>query len=307
MQPKQIISTSNAIIKEAARLKRKRNRYQSRLFLVEGEDLLESALERGLIPRQVFVLQEYEGLPACQAVMAEQPKRPGPVVPPPEVYVCSQAVMEKLSQLGSGSRVISVFDMLDRKFPAGLDEPATAGEGTPGEVEPAGAGGARANLAFGPLLYLSGAGDPGNVGTLLRSVAALGAQAVVMGPETADPYSAKSLRATMGAIFQVPFYLTVNPETLVSWADRAGVAVICADAHTGEPAWQSPLSGRFVLVMGPERQGIPRRLLDAAQATVRIPQTEAAESLNVAMAATVILYEAMRQRSAGDSSAGEAS
>ena len=302
MQPKQITSTSNAIIKEAARLKRKRNRYQGRLFLAEGEDLLESALERGLTPRQVFVLQGYEELPACQAVMAGQPKRPGPVVPPLEAYVCSQAVMEKLSQLGSGSRVISVFEMLDRKFPAGLDEPGAAGGGEPGGSDEPGAPGS-AELPAGPLLYLAGAGDPGNVGTLLRSVAALGAQAVVLGPETADPYSAKSLRATMGAIFQVPFFLTVNPETLVSWADRAGAAIICADAHAGEPAWQAPLAGRFVLVMGPERQGIQRRLLDAAQATVRIPQTEAAESLNVAMAATAILYEALRQR-AGAGSAG---
>ncbi|MHB8858767.1 MAG: TrmH family RNA methyltransferase [Thermoleophilia bacterium] len=276
------------MIKEAARLHRKRNRYESRLFLAEGEDLLDAALKRGVAPRQVFVLEGHEDqvLGTREASALDEPltQAAGRL----EIFICGRDVMAKLSALGSGSRVISVFEMLDLKFPAGsASVPAAAGAPD------------LAAKAAGPLLYLSAVGDPGNVGTLLRSGAALGAAAVALGPQTADPYSPKSLRATMGAIFQIPIYLTVNPEAVAAWADASGAGVVCADAHAGEPVWKAPLEGAFVLVLGSEREGIPHRLQQAATATVSIPQTGDTESINVAMAGTAILYEAMRQRSPG--------
>ncbi|MFA5810187.1 MAG: hypothetical protein WC935_07630, partial [Thermoleophilia bacterium] len=158
MNPRRISSTSNAIIKEAARLKRKRHRYHSRLFLVEGEDLLDAALERGIVPRQVFVLEGYDDLLSGEDAERLLTTRPTPQKAPPDIYTCSQAVMEKLSELGSGSRVIAAFEMLDRKFPAGLDAPV-ADSGKTGAAE--------GGMSSGPLLYLAGAGDPGNVGSLM--------------------------------------------------------------------------------------------------------------------------------------------
>lgn len=184
--------------------------------------------------------------------------------------------MAKLSQLGSGSRVMAVCEMIDRKLP----QPAVN--------------------ASGPFLYLAGISDPGNIGTLMRSAAALGVEAVFFGPGTADPYSPKALRATMGAVFQVPFFLTVNPETLVTWAERSGLEILCADSHSGKPVWEAPMAGGFVLVLGSEREGVPRRLLDAAAVSVRIPQSQETESINVAMAGTAILYESLRQRAAAE-------
>ncbi len=306
MQPKEITSTSNATIKDAAKLKRKRNRYESRRFLAEGEDLLDAALSRGVIPRQVFVLEGYESLVLGEEAAARLAQRPKPQTPAPEIYICGAAVMDKLSDLGSGSRIIASFDLPDPKFPAAMDKAISAGAaGTSNGVDAAGAGDqnmpatAGTSDQIGPVLYLAGTGDPGNVGTLLRSASALGASAVVLGPGTADPYSPKSLRATMGAIFQVPVYLTVNPEAIVSWAESAGVYIISTDAHSGEPVWKAALEGIFVLVMGSEREGIPHRLTEAAAETVHIPQQGEAESINVAMAGTVIMYEALRQRSPG--------
>ncbi len=278
MNLRRITSTSNAVIKEAARLHRKRHRYESRLFLAEGEDLLDAALERGAAPRQVFVLEGNEE----QILGKGETRFPEALSPQAaerlEIFICGRDAMAKLSALGSGARVISVFEMLDRKFPAGSDSSSSAA---------------------GPLLYLVAVGDPGNVGTLLRSGAALGAAAAALGPETADPYSPKSLRATMGAIFQIPLYLTVNPEAVVAWADNSDAGVVCADAHAGEPVWKAPLEAGFVLVLGSEREGIPHRLQQAATSTVRIPQVGETESINVAMAGTAILYEALRQRSPG--------
>lgn len=269
---KQITSLNNASVKEAARLARKRYRYERRLFLTEGEDLLEAALTRGELPKQVFLLEDEEYR------LEEAFSRAGIQVPAGgmEIFSCSPQVMEKLSGLGSGSRVISIFGMPDRKFPGAL---------------------AQADISS-PVLYLAGVGDPGNVGTLLRTAAAMGAGAVLLGPDTADPYSPKSLRATMGAIFALPLFLTVNAGAAVSWAESHDVRIVCADAKAELPVWDAPLDGAFLLVLGSEREGIPHRLTDAASASISIPQQPGTESLNVAMAGTAILYEALRQRSA---------
>lgn len=276
---KRITSASNQAVKEAIRLKRKRHRYSSHSFLAEGEDLLDAALKRGIVPRQVFVLEGEEGLVEDRLREAAAP-RPGRSGVEVEFYICGEAVMEKLSELGSGSRRVALFEMIDRKFPGGL--PADFAEAPPA----------------GPFLYLAGIGDPGNLGTLIRAAASLGAAAVALGPGTADPYSPKALRATMGALFELPLFITVNPESLVAWAEKSGLAVICADAHRGGAVWDAGLAGPFVLVLGSEREGVPHRLLDAASDTVRIPQSADTESINVAMAGTAILYEAARQRAA---------
>ncbi|MHB1391119.1 MAG: TrmH family RNA methyltransferase [Thermoleophilia bacterium] len=278
LEPKLITSTANPAVREVARLGRKRNRHELRQFIIEGEDLLDAALSRGMVPRQVFVLAgEEEGL--IERLEEKAMARPGRARQDYAMFTCSRAVLDKLSGLGSGSRLIAVFNMMDQKFP--------------------GTAGVKPGASAGPMLYLSGVGDPGNVGTLIRSAAALGAVGVALGPGTADPYAPKALRATMGAIFQIPFFLTVNPEALVSWADRAEAAVICTDSHRGTPVWERSLSGNFALILGQEREGIPHRLLDAASETVRIPQTGETESINVAMAGTAILYEAMKQRQTG--------
>lgn len=284
MQPKQISSTSNAIIKEAARLKRKRSRHESRLFLVEGEDLLDAALARGILPRQVFVLEGHGKL--LPHVLRAADGSGGRGAAALEVCFCSEPVMAKLSELGSGTRVIATFSFLDRKL-------AALGGG---EVE--GEEGAGRD-AMGPLLYLSGTSDPGNVGTLVRSAASLGASGVAMAPGTADCYSPKALRATMGAIFQIPIYLGIEPVDLISRARAAGLDIVRADPHSGVDLWDGDLAENFVLVLGSEREGIPPELTQTASTTVRIPQAAATESMNVAMAGTTILYEALRQRIAG--------
>lgn len=266
---KHITSSGNETIKEAARLKRKRHRYEARSFLAEGEDLLEAALTSGVLPRQVFLLEgrEERVLAVLGAAAAE-----------PEVYACSPAALAKLSELGSGTRVVAVFPFLEKPLSYHADRETRAGA---------------------PVLYLSGLGDPGNVGTLLRSATAFGAAAVILAPESADPYSPKALRATMGSIFEVPLHLDVSPAELASWAETLGLKIVCADPHQGLPVWEVDLTGSFVLVLGAERKGVPGRLKAAAREVVMIPQAEAAESINVAMAGTAILYEALRQRQAG--------
>jgi RNA methyltransferase, TrmH family len=143
----------------------------------------------------------------------------------------------------------------------------------------------------GPLiLYLHGVGDPGNVGTILRSAEAFGASSVALGPETADPFSPKAVRASMGAIFAVPVLRArVNQLPGATVALDADADSTLAEVLAGISPTQP---GEVTLLVGAEREGLPDDVLRSADHVARIPI--ATHSLNAAMAATVALYELHR-------------
>lgn len=130
-------------------------------------------------------------------------------------------------------------------------------------------------------------GDPGNVGTLLRAADAFGA-GVALSEGCADPSSPKALRASMGAVFRVPL---AGFEELPAAARR--VALV---PRGGTPLPELELGGEVVLVLGAEREGLPESVLAGCDETASIPQPGGGESLNVAMAGTVALYELARRR-----------
>lgn len=162
-------------------------------------------------------------------------------------------LLDQVSALGSGTRALGVFEQ-------------------------------RWATPAGPLcVYLHGVGDPGNVGTVLRSALAFGAASVVLGPDCADPYGPKAVRASMGAVFQVPIArgeLGALPGETVALVARAG-----------DPL-RGPAAGDMTIVVGAERGGLPDEIVAACDRSAHIPI--ASESLNAAMAATVALYELTR-------------
>jgi RNA methyltransferase, TrmH family len=130
-------------------------------------------------------------------------------------------------------------------------------------------------------------GDPGNVGTIVRSADALGPAFVVLSAGCADPTGPKALRASMGAVFRVP---------LGSFEEAPGRRVALV-AHGGQPLHDADLSGPVTFVVGSEREGLPESVVRSCEARTSIPVEPGAESLNVAVAAALALYE--RRRSEG--------
>ena len=126
--------------------------------------------------------------------------------------------------------------------------------------------------------------DPGNVGTLIRAADAFGA-AIAFSSGCADPTGPKALRASMGSIFRVP---------TCEFDDAVGRRIALAP-HRGEPLADVDLSGDVVFVLGAEREGLPEDVVARCDATATIPLGPGAESLNVAMAGTVALYELSRK------------
>ncbi len=132
------------------------------------------------------------------------------------------------------------------------------------------------------VVELAGVADPGNAGTIVRSAVAAGAQAVVFGPGSVDPWNPKTVRAAAGALFRIP--LTVAAPV----GCRVG-----ADPHRGDPCDQVDLTGPLTLVVGNESHGLDP---SAADRWVSIPMSASVESLNVASAAAVLCFEIARQR-----------
>src|SRR5215208_6238643 len=177
-------------------------------------------------------------------------------------------VLATVSQLGSGTRALGVYGMRWARAPVG------------------------------PVcLALWGVNDPGNVGTALRSALAFGAGSVALGPGSADPYGPKAVRASMGALFEVPVARVRDvaelPGRRIALVAREGAPLDALDV--------SPPARDVTLVVGAEREGLPDDVVAACDEVAHIPIRS--DSLNAAMAATVALYEVDRRRSDHERSA----
>jgi len=237
-----ITSQHNPALKQLRRLARKPERERSGRFVAEGEDLLAAADEAGW--------HAVEGYRLAGSRLGGE-----------DFVDVEQRALASVSTLGSGTRVIGVYEQRWAQSPAG------------------------------PLcVCLHGVGDPGNVGAVLRSARAFGASCVALGPGCADPYGPKAVRASMGAIFAVAL------ARVDSVAELPGERVALV-AHAGEVLSDAsiPRAGDVTLLVGAEREGLPEEVVAACERTAHIPIDGAADSLNAAMAATVALYELTRR------------
>ncbi len=174
--------------------------------------------------------------------------------------------LSAVSSLGSGSRVIGVF---------GLPETGALGR------------------AISSAVYLHDVSDPGNVGTVLRAAHAFGADAVMLSERTADPFGPKAVRASMGAIFAVP----VRRAALDEAREALGLRTVALVPAAGQVLRDLDLATPALFVLGAERDGLPEPVIDACDEIAHIPlAADGAESLNVAMTATLCLYESAVHR-----------
>ncbi|MFM7138325.1 MAG: TrmH family RNA methyltransferase [Planctomycetota bacterium] len=148
----------------------------------------------------------------------------------------------------------------------------------------------------GPILYLDGVENPHNLGSILRTAAHFGVVAVAGREGELPPLSPAAARVAEGAAERVPVCDLPEPAATLRRLATAGFAIVAASSHRGEPPQSVPLGGRCVIVLGSEGQGVSPALERVATARVKIPGTGAVESLNVSVAAGVLLAEAWRQR-----------
>ena len=146
------------------------------------------------------------------------------------------------------------------------------------------------------ILVACGLQDPGNLGTMMRSAQALGGSALVTLPATVSPFNPKAVRSSAGAIFRLPVFRNVDPARLVERAKSAGVVLVAAERRASRAAADADLRGPVAFLIGQEAAGLPEEVARHAAVRVSVPIRADTDSLNASTAASILLYEAARQR-----------
>jgi RNA methyltransferase, TrmH family len=232
-------------------------------YVVDGPVLLADALDAGV------AVDEVVAEPGCPGDLLDRAAAAGAVV--------------HRAPAGALARVV------DTRTPHGVAAVARLADTTA----------AAAVAAAGPLaLVLVGVGDPGNAGTLLRSAEAAGAGAALFCDGAVDPFGPKCVRASAGAVFRLAVTRDGAGADVLAALAAAGTGAVAAVAR-GAPAYDAAdLRGPVAIVLGSEPHGLPAAVAGAVGTAVTIPMAGRAESLNVAMAGTILCFEALRQRRA---------
>lgn len=259
-----ISSLQNPRIKGAIRLRDRRGRQSAGRMLVEGYDELALAWECGLRPLELFVCPEL--IRAPQGALRQRMEAAGT-----SVIEVSRAVMEKLAYRENSDGWVAVAEMPQRS----LDD---------------------LRLGPAPLLVVAEALEkPGNLGAILRSADAAGADAVIVCDRVTDIYNPNVVRSSKGTVFQVPVVEAGSAET-IAWLRTRGIRLVAATPAAESDHWGADLRGGVAIAVGTEKEGLSPLILGAADLRVAIPMRGRVNSLNVAQALTVLVYEAQRQR-----------
>jgi len=262
-----ITSTSNPRVKYLVRLRNRRTRDAESRFLIEGYRELSRAVAAGIDIEEVGYCPDLflgSNEPALLAMAAANGAT---------LVEYAEAPFRKVSYRDRPEGLVA----LARQFPAGLDD---------------------LSLPDAPLILLvESIEKPGNLGTMLRTADAAGVDAVIVADPTTDPFNPNVVRASIGCLFVVPFAIAGSPET-IAWLRHRDTHLIAATPLAERAHWDVRYSGACAIAVGSEQYGLSDTLLAAADELVRIPMHGDADSLNAAMAAGVVLYEALRQRTA---------
>ncbi|TCU25962.1 TrmH family RNA methyltransferase [Rhizobium laguerreae] len=263
-QVKEVTSLANPIIKDIKALTNKKSREESGTFLAEGLKLVIDAIELGWAIRTLVYAKGAKGKPLVEQMAAKTVASGGLVL---EV---SEKVIASITRRDNPQMVVGIFEQ--------RWTPLKGIRLSEGET----------------WVALDRVRDPGNLGTIIRTADAAGASGIILLGETTDPFSLETVRATMGSVFAVPV-ARATPEEFIAWRKSAGVSVVAT--HLAGAVDYRTIDYRkkpVVLLMGNEQSGLPEQLAREADALARIPQQGRADSLNLAVATAVMLFEARR-------------
>lgn len=281
-----LTSVDNPRIRAAARLAHGQRRRESGLFVAEGPRLVGRALDAGLRLRELF-FDPQEDDPNITALMQQVTTGHWPAAAGTALFEVTPKLMASMAYRGDRTEgLLGIFE-----------QPTwSVDDVTPHHDRPA--------------LWLIGAGlaKPGNLGAMARSAAAAGADAMIASDAVVDPFNPNALRASTGAVFSLPIICATMAESVAA-CRRRGLRIIAAAPHAPASLYDIDLRVPLALVVGPEDAGLDDAWLAAADAVIHIPMpgctaapnrvsplAPAVDSLNAAVAAGLLLFEAVRQR-----------
>jgi TrmH family RNA methyltransferase len=264
-----ISSAANPLIKRVRLLADRKHRRREGAFVVQGIQPVWQAVEAGADIETLIVAPDLLRPPAATAMVFDQEQQGVPV---------ARVSADLFTRIA------------DRDGPAGLAAIVRA------RPVPLAGLAATAGSVF---VALHQVGNPGNLGTIIRTASAAGAAGVILIGPAADPYDPAAVKASMGALFDVPVAAAATEAEFLAWAADQRVAVLAAALGGERTLWEAEFAPPLAILLGSEGEGLPASLLDtidpAAGQRVRIPMTGTAESLNLAVAAGILLYEVRRR------------
>jgi TrmH family RNA methyltransferase len=260
MEHVRITSAANPIIKEIRSLQDKKGRQAAHAFLLEGLRLVNEAVDSGAEIRYFVVSDSFSD--RAVPVMSKYADVKVIELPDP--------LFERTGGTNTPQGIMSVVEMPDQN---------------PSEIIP----------DLRRAVVLENIQDPGNVGTIIRTADACGFDGVILSNDCADPFNPKVIRSTMGSIFHLPVIVVEDLYSAMEILKKNNVKIAAADLKNAITCWEADLSGNIAIVIGNEGNGITEKMLSSADLTITIPMPGKAESLNASSAASILLYECMKQ------------
>ena len=292
-----IASRQNALVKDLRKAFAQAAPADDGSVAIEGVKLVEEAIRSGLRLRAVFFANAARE--RANRLLPQLGRATETILLPDDIF--HSAVATETPQ-GVAALVYPLASTLEDLFrpaaPSSGPQPETGGPRPPASGE---CGDDAPSPATRPathplILGCAGVQDPGNFGTILRSAEAFGARGVLATEGTVSAANPKVARASAGSVFRLPVIKLTIAQALEALAEH-GLRLAVTSSHKGRPVHEIDLTLPTAIFIGSEGQGVPRALLDAADEAILIPHSPKVESLNAAIAASILLYEAQRQRS----------
>lgn len=259
-----LTSLQNPKVKQVVALRDRRSRDEESLFLIEGYREIQRAVSMKRSLQTLFICPELF-LGDNEGKLIQDAKC--------EVIECSRDVFAKMSYRDRPDGLLAIAPQLHKKL-SDLEE----------------------SLSSCPFLLVAESIEkPGNLGTILRSADAAGVDAVIVCDPTTDIHNPNVVRSSVGTLFTVPVLEASGDETF-EFLRKKGILLVAATPHAELTFTQADLTKPIAILVGTEQYGLSKRWMESADIAVRIPMRGVADSLNVASATTLLLYEALRQR-----------
>ncbi len=285
-----ITSLQNPRVKQLVKLRDRRDRDEAGLFLVEGYRQIRRALEKNVRLQELYFSPDWF-LGENEPALIEQARQAGA-----QLFELSKDAFAKCAYRDRPDGLLAVapqwklslndLAVADRAVAGGADPGPSASE--PGSAPPA-----TKKVPF--LLVVESIEKPGNLGTILRSADAAGVDAVIVCDAVTDVFNPNVVRSSTGVLFSVPI-VVAESATVHAWLIEKGIRIVATTPDTPDIYTKVDLTGPLAIVMGSEQYGLSEFWLKESNLLVRIPMAGQADSLNVAMATIITLFEAVRQR-----------
>lgn len=255
-----ISSKDNKVIKEIRKLKEKKYRTENNKFLVEGFRFAGEAVDSDFEVSHIFFSENVEE-------KFQHFKDQHKVGENTKIFKAAEAIIKTISSTENPQGIVAVVE--NKKFPV--------------------------DFQHGIYIFVDKVQDPGNMGTIIRTANAAGAKGIIINKGSVDVYNDKTLRSTMGSIFKIPVIIDDDLSVLTKLKENS-FKLIVSSLDTNKNFYAADLRHKVIIAVGNEGSGISDEILKLADEIVKIPMPGNAESLNVAVAAAIMMFEAVRQR-----------